>query len=193
MATDFDKAFAFTVSPAVEGGLADIKGDTGGRTIFGISERWFPEIERKIEDMIKAGQNVAAMVAVKQFYHDEFWVKNSCDKLPYAVNCFMFDSSVNAGAYSTIDEIHKAIKIAINIYHNKDISVDHVLSDADYTYIHNIVESGDDDLFTFLCCVARTDHYLDIANANENDRAVLRGWLNRSKNFRKAFLSPIFW
>lgn len=179
--SDFEKGFAFAISPEVEGGLSDIKGDAGGRTIFGISERWYPEVEHQIEALIKAGK--PAMQDVKQFYYDEFWVKNGCASLPYSLNCFLFDSSVNAGQSSS----REIIKIALSIYYN-NVSV--ILNSTD---INEIFKQEDGDLLTYLACSVRVDRYLTLADQNPVNGQFLKGWLNRVKHFRKTFLSEAYW
>jgi hypothetical protein len=60
---------AFDKLCELEGFNSNVKGDPGGRTIWGISERWSPEDVRKMLDM---GKEEAKEYA-KKFYYERFW------------------------------------------------------------------------------------------------------------------------
>ena len=67
--------------------------DTGGRTIFGIAEKFHPEMVAKIWDMPKE----EAREEVKSFYKEEYWDKCDCDNLASPYDMIVFDTAVNMG------------------------------------------------------------------------------------------------
>jgi lysozyme family protein len=60
----FDTAADITLSPDVEGGLADIPGDSGGLTKFGISKASYPD-----EDIANLTMTRARFLACRDYWH----------------------------------------------------------------------------------------------------------------------------
>jgi hypothetical protein len=76
----------------LEGFTSEVKGDKGGRTIFGITEKWFPEIVRI---MSLAGKERAEQLAI-EFYKKEFWDKHKLDDVGYPLDIISFCMIVNS-------------------------------------------------------------------------------------------------
>ena len=91
----FDECFEKLAE--LEGFESNVKGDPGGRTIWGISERFFPQ---DVEKMSKMNKEEAKKYA-KEFYRKKFWVDRGEDKL----NCVSFLMGVNVPGV-----VDKAIK-----------------------------------------------------------------------------------
>lgn len=72
---------------------SDVKGDSGGHTIWGVSTRWFPEDVKKMENMTQE----ESRAYVVDFYLREFWIRAGCDALPYPNDWLAFDCAVNQG------------------------------------------------------------------------------------------------
>jgi len=92
---------AFEKLCELEGFLSDVKGDLGGRTIYGISERYFP---KDVEAMLNLSQNEAKQYAMN-FYKTRFW--DPVSKYQFPLNLVAFLMAVNAPG---------PIKNAINQY-----------------------------------------------------------------------------
>ncbi len=89
MKENFEKACMFTLTH--EGYKS---GDVfGGRTIFGIAERYFPDIVRKLWDLPRDQAEKGAM----DFYRANVWENIGCDGLPWPLDAVAFDSAVNPG------------------------------------------------------------------------------------------------
>lgn len=84
----FLRAFHFTV--AAEGYVADLKGDKGGKTVYGIASRWWPEVVKKM-----LGQTPQdALETAKEHYYRNYWFKSGADKLAWPGYLVMFDAAV---------------------------------------------------------------------------------------------------
>lgn len=79
-----------------EKGLADVKGDRGGRTNFGITS----DVWRLYRDQLgKAGQPVDNCTVEDATFilHQGYWVRGKCDGLPWPLSLVHFDSMVQHG------------------------------------------------------------------------------------------------
>ena len=92
MRSSFDNAFLLLT--VLEGFTSDIKEDRGGKTIYGISSKWYPEDVKKMEGMSMEEAKEYAM----EFYLREFWKPLRCDKLEEPLDTIHFIQSVNAPA-----------------------------------------------------------------------------------------------
>lgn len=72
-----------------EGFRSNDPDDPGGRTVYGISERYFPGMY--------SGGREPTWEEAKEFYLKEIWVKNGCDELPFPMDVAHGDGCVNPG------------------------------------------------------------------------------------------------
>lgn len=91
MKENFDKSF--TLLCGFEGFSSDVIGDPGGRTIWGIAERYFPEDVKTMAAMT-AGD---ARAYAKAWYKKNVWDKLGCDDRPFPMDMAVFDCGVNPG------------------------------------------------------------------------------------------------
>jgi len=92
----FDRAFEFIMR--WEGYKSENPDDPGGRTIFGISERFFPRIVAKLWDLSYDDARAGAKV----FYWDQFWKEAGCDDLQQPMDLAVFDTAVNMGIATSL-------------------------------------------------------------------------------------------
>jgi len=93
MNENYDQAFKFVMK--WEGYKSDDPDDPGGRTIFGISARSWPETVEVLWDQPKK----IVYAKAKDFYYHEYWLKANCDKIPWPMDIFKFDTAVNLGVH----------------------------------------------------------------------------------------------
>lgn len=91
MEESFKKAIDFILR--WEGYKSDDPKDKGGRTVFGISERVYPEDVGKMWDMPKED---ARAIAVKIYLRD-YWIPLACDTIQYPMDVIAMDCAVNQG------------------------------------------------------------------------------------------------
>ncbi len=154
----FEKALAIVLE--FEGYKTE---DTGGRTIYGISENAHPEAVEKMWNLPEA----EALEIAKGIYSLDYWEKLFNER-NYGPTIFeggpdcaicLFDTAVNLG-------VKKAIEIWHEIWQNVRKE-------------HNI----DFNLMEFILW-ARIEHYVNLAK-KEKYKPYLRGWLNRVIQLRK--------
>jgi lysozyme family protein len=151
----FEKALAIVLE--FEGYKTE---DTGGRTVYGISENAHPEAVEKMWNLSKA----EALEIAKRIYSLEYWEKLFGD-CPFnlseqpegpAFAICLFDTGVNLG-------LKHALKLLDEVFAEGMVGLD-----AAKEYI----------------LWARVEHYVNLAK-NEKYRPYLRGWLNRVIQLRK--------
>jgi lysozyme family protein len=96
MENNFEKAFQFTIG--AEGNYSNDPQDPGGETKFGISKRSYPSLDIKNLTLDQA----------KQIYLVDYWGKMGCDDLPFLLDIFAFDASVNQGVGAAKKLIEKS-------------------------------------------------------------------------------------
>lgn len=91
MKINYDKAFEFIMR--WEGYKSEDPQDPGGRTIFGISARSYPEVVARLWDLPKE----EARIFAKEFYRVECWDALGCDGRLWPEDIYLFDTGVNLG------------------------------------------------------------------------------------------------
>lgn len=70
-----------------EGGYIHHESDPGGETNFGISKRYYPNLDMKNLTVSQAAQ----------IYKMDYWDKSMCEMLPFTIRLLFFDACVNQG------------------------------------------------------------------------------------------------
>lgn len=83
MKENFPKAFELTVG--LEGNYSDDPLDPGGKTRYGISQVYNPEVDVKNLTLEKA----------KDIYYRKYWIPAGCNDVPFPMDICLFDSQVN--------------------------------------------------------------------------------------------------
>ena len=158
-----------------EGGYANVKGDSGGRTYKGIAEKHNPnwegwEIIKKHEpiDHGKFINDHKLDLLVKDLYKAKYWDKIQLSEVQdQRVANQIFDWHVNSGG-SAIKRIQKVLGVtADGIVGAKTI-------EAINRYGVNLNQAIKTE---------RIDFYNDIVAANPSQKKFLNGWLNRANSF----------
>ena len=87
----------------IEKEFSNVKGDPGGRTVWGISERWNP-------DLFKDG--IPSEEKCRERARKNYWNSVGCDKVPDIYLAWeLFDCSYNLGPGKTKLLVEKAVKV----------------------------------------------------------------------------------
>ena len=81
-----------------EGGYVNDPNDLGGETKYGITKRFYPELNIKELTKEKA----------KQIYKDDYWDKNRIETLPQNLWHIFFDMCVNMGRRTAVKILQRA-------------------------------------------------------------------------------------
>jgi lysozyme family protein len=95
----FEKAVAFVLQQ--EGGIANLSGDSGGLTKFGISKRNHPAL-----DIVNLTKEQAI-----QIYRMEYWKNLRCDQLPNGLDLLVFDAAANEGPARAAKMLQAVLKV----------------------------------------------------------------------------------
>ncbi|MDD4924781.1 MAG: glycosyl hydrolase 108 family protein [Dehalococcoidales bacterium] len=102
MKENFDRAFDLLMR--IEGVYSDDPDDRGGKTLYGITEKNFPNEFYEISQIKTPEYRLAY---AKDFYKKEFWDKAGCDDLVDGLDIAVFDFGVNSG----IDRAMRLLKV----------------------------------------------------------------------------------
>ena len=161
----------FTQLMLNEGVESDDKADSGGHTIFGISQNNFPNAFANVYNLFKSGNIQEAKQRALSFYTAEFWnpLYERINKPNVAFR--LFDFGVNGGEKESVNILQETLSI----------SNDGVFGNDTLTAVNN----ADDTLYENYC-QSLQDHYEKIVKNNPNDAKYLQGWLNRLKKLPAA-------
>ena len=81
-----------------EGGYVHDPKDLGGETNFGITKRFYPDVD--IKTLTKEG--------AKEIYKRDYWDKNKVDKLPTNLKHIYFDMCINQGKRTAVKILQRA-------------------------------------------------------------------------------------
>ena len=107
-----------------EGGYVNDPKDLGGETNFGITKRFYPDVD--IKNLTEEG--------AKEIYKRDYWDKNKCGDLPSQLRHIYFDMLVNFGKRGAV----KVLQRAANAKNKDKIDVDGGLGPATLNAIQNL-------------------------------------------------------
>ena len=140
-----------------EGGYVNDPNDLGGETNFGITKRFYPDID--IKNLTKKD--------AKQIYYKDYWKKNKCDKMPDQLKYIYFDMCVNMGKRTAVKILQRA-----SVNKGKDIDVDGGLGAMTLEAIKNVELTR--------VRAYRVKYYVDIVNKKPEQEKFYFGWFRRS-------------
>tara|TARA_R110002020_G_scaffold9501_4_gene37244 strand:+ start:15378 stop:15851 length:474 start_codon:yes stop_codon:yes gene_type:complete len=85
-----------------EGGYVNDPKDLGGETKYGISKRWYPEIN--IKDL--------TIDDAKNIYYEDYWVPSKAQDLPEDIRATYFDMCVNLGQKRAVKILQESVNSA---------------------------------------------------------------------------------
>lgn len=143
MKANFDKWFNRELR-ALEGGLANLEGDAGGFTVFGIARNFWPDwegwpiVDKEVAKFKKLNRPVeeyplfkSLEEPLKTFYREEFWNPIKADSLPSGVDTFIMSAAIHNGIKPAIKILQKTVNTTVDgIIGDKTI-------DAAYKFIEN--------------------------------------------------------
>ena len=140
-----------------EGGYVNDPKDLGGETKYGITKRFYPELNIKELTIEKA----------KQIYKDDYWDKNRVESLPQNLWHIFFDMCVNMGRRTAVKVLQRA---AVN--RGKDIEVDGGLGPATIKALKGVEL---DRVRAF-----RVKYYVDLITSKPEQEKFFLGWFRRA-------------
>ena len=153
----FDEIIEITLKH--EGGYVNDPTDLGGETNFGITKRFYPDVD--IKNLTKEG--------AKKIYKKDYWDKNKVGDLPDDLKHIFFDMCINQGRRTAVKVLQRTInnkggKLVVDGGFGPGTS----FALAKYT----------PELARVRCY--RLKHYYDLVNKKPEQEKFLFGWFRRS-------------
>ena len=140
-----------------EGGYVNDPKDLGGETKYGITKRFYPDIDIKNLTIEQA----------KEIYKSDYWDRNKVESLPQNLWHIYFDMCVNMGKRTAVKVLQRA---AVN--KGKDIEVDGGLGPKTIGALTGVEL---DRVRAF-----RVKYYVDLITAKPEQEKFYLGWFRRA-------------
>ena len=140
-----------------EGGYVNDPKDLGGETKYGITKRFYPDIDIKNLTINQA----------KDIYKSDYWDKNKVESLPQNLWHIYFDMCVNMGKRTAVKVLQRA---AVN--KGRDIEVDGGLGPMTIGALKGVEL---DRVRAF-----RVKYYVDLITARPEQEKFFLGWFRRA-------------
>jgi lysozyme family protein len=142
-----------------EGGYVNDPNDLGGETNFGITKRFYPDVD--IKNLTKE--------QAKDIYYKDYWVRNKVPQLPNNLKHIYFDMCINQGKGTAVKVLQRAVNSR-----GGDIKVDGGLGPKTIEAI-NDHKPCDNRVRCY-----RLKHYYDLVNKKPEQEKFLFGWFRRT-------------
>ena len=142
-----------------EGGYVNDPNDLGGETNFGITKRFYPDVD--IKNLTKE--------QAKKIYHQDYWRRNKCDVIPTRLRHIYFDMCVNQGKGTAVKVLQRACNSK-----KADLKVDGGLGPKTL----GAIKEYNPSLPRVRCY--RLKHYYDLVNRKPEQEKFLFGWYRRT-------------
>lgn len=170
---DFENAFKHLILN--EGGYSNDPVDAGGKTIYGITSRDYPNQFMVIYQLFKDGNKALALKGAENFYRKEFW-NPLYEEIPDSSLAFkIFDLSVNRGKKTAV----KLLQQTLFFDFGQNLTIDGVFGKGTLTSIKLVVNQD-----------ALYQKYIERNEASYKKLSTFyrfgKGWLNRLR--RKVYV-----
>ena len=157
MLTKFDDIIDIVIKH--EGGYVNDPTDLGGETKYGITKRFYPDVDIK---------NLTEEEA-RQIYYDDYWVANKVPSMPDNLKHIFFDMCINQGRGTAVKVLQRAVNSK-----GGDLEVDGGLGPKTIEAI-NKYKPCDNRTRCY-----RLKHYYDLVNKKPEQEKFLFGWFRRA-------------
>ena len=144
-----------------EGGYVNDPKDLGGETKYGITKRFYPDLDIK---------NLSKDEA-RKIYYEDYWLRFKVPEIPDQLKHIYFDMCVNQGVGTAVKIIQKALNSK-----GANLKVDGGLGPNTIKTLHEKKICKDR-----LTCY-RLKHYYDLVNKKPEQERFLFGWFRRAKS-----------
>jgi len=157
MKTSFDEIIETVLEH--EGGYVNDPTDLGGETKYGITKRFYPDVD--IKNLTKED--------AKKIYYDDYWVKNKVPQLPNNLKHIYFDMCINQGRGTAVRVLQRACNAK-----GADLKVDGGFGPNTLKAINKYTPCDNR-----VRCY-RLQHYYNLVNKKPEQEKFLFGWYRRA-------------
>ncbi len=169
---DFQPAFAFVIQHEDAGRTGKVTEDAGGRTRFGIAEKY----HRGLPDDFFTGSAAGALKVAEQIYERDYWETMRLSNLENQnIANKIFDMAVNMGTHQAAIYAQRAANGLIAVPAQR-LHEDGVFGPATIAAINSL----DPIVLYQLLCEWSRRHYQHVASINPAQAVNLAGWMKRA-------------
>jgi len=139
-----------------EQGINRNKKDRGGITNWGISSRWYPNVNI---------ENLTVFDAANIYYND-YWLSNQCNQMPNAIAYMVFDTAVNQGRSFARKTLQKLI----------NVKVDGIIGRKTLAALNNVNDPHLLLQYTRFRCM----RYTNLIQRDHTQITFIEGWIDRA-------------
>lgn len=158
----FDKALAQTLG--FEGGWSNVRGDRGGPTNYGITQRAY-DAWRLTTGQVGRTVELITDEEVRAIYLADYWIPCRCDDLPEALALAVFDMAVNSGVNNARFTLQRAL----------GVKADGVIGPVTVA----AAAQSDPAPIVMRFLKKRAAFLADVIEAHPSDVQFLAGWISR--------------
>ena len=140
-----------------EGGYVNDPNDLGGETKYGVTKRFYPDVDIKNLTIEQA----------KEIYKRDYWDKNRVESLPRELWYIFFDMCINMGRGTAVKILQRAANSK-----GRNIGVDGGLGPATINAVRGIEVER--------VRAYRVKYYVDLINSKPEQEKFYFGWFRRS-------------
>jgi len=159
-----------------EGGYSNHPSDRGGATMRGIIQSVY-DLWRRAAGLPSAPVKEISDSDVREIYRRRYWILSKANLLPAPLDLIHFDTAVNCGTNGAAKLLQRSL----------GIKADGVIGPVTLAAVRSQTETGAE--VKALCdeyIDRRDQRYRDIVAGRASQEVFLNGWLNRTKDLRKA-------
>ncbi len=166
MTPDFQRALAFVLK--AEGGYTNHPADRGGPTNKGILQREYDQYRRR-KGLPTADVRDILNAEVEDIYLHDYWFAGRCDRMPWPVSLAHFDACVNTGVTQAAKFLQRTVRTRS----------DGLIGPLTLGALTAAVERESAGALAGRLARQRIAFYRELARHDPEQRAFLKGWLNR--------------
>jgi lysozyme family protein len=177
MAKGLDDALVFLLDE--EGGWSDHPADTGGKTMWGVTQAVYDDYRTRLKKLQKQSVSKITKAEARELYDILYWRAAGCDRFPWPISYVTFDAAVNSGVSRAVRWTQGGLKV----------SADGKVGPATLAAAQAAVEAGDSA--AILAIVDQRVQFLAaLVRRTPSQLAFLLGWWRRTQRvLGRAFLS----
>ena len=160
----------------IEGGYSDHPSDTGGKTMYGITE----QVAR--DNGYTGAMKDLPLETAKAIYKAQYWDINrldDVDAISKEIAHEMFDTGVNMGVGYAVKFLQRSLNVLNRIGRDyRDISTDGVMGPSTLSALRAYINKRGHTILLKALNVLQGARYIDLAERREKNEDFVNGWLD---------------
>jgi lysozyme family protein len=168
--------------------------DRGARTVFGVSEKWYPDwqgweiLDDILSDYPEYNKQFVGKIPVEleinithnlksqvqEWYYNTVFKPLRLEGVSDKLQLLVFDLAVNSGNKRAIKKLQKVIK-----HFGENIVVDGLIGSKTLEALHRVLINVSDESFCNQYLLERLDVYIEAVVYNKNNKKFFYGWCRR--------------